>query len=160
VGVVLLDAVVVLVGFGFLYAVGLARPRLADVRLAGLAFLVGWALLGVALSFALVVGVDPSIGHVLVVAALLCIVCTCAGRGRVAPLELIVARPRRIGAAVVVSAATVVLAIAAVSALVVAFKGQWGVEEDAWNFWIPRAETIYYFHGLDTGVGGWGTIRH
>jgi 4-amino-4-deoxy-L-arabinose transferase-like glycosyltransferase len=25
---------------------------------------------------------------------------------------------------------------------------------DVWNFWLPKAKTIFYFGGLDTGVGG------
>jgi hypothetical protein len=28
---------------------------------------------------------------------------------------------------------------------------------DAWQFWLPKAEAIYYFHGLDTGLSGFTT---
>jgi hypothetical protein len=62
------------------------------------------------------------------------------------------------GAATAIGAA--VLALAAVGALIVAVKGEWPSEWDSWGFWIPRAETIYYWHGLDNGVGGWGAIAH
>ncbi len=56
--------------------------------------------------------------------------------------------------------AMVVLATAAVADLIVAVQGEWPSEWDAWGFWVPRAETIYYWHGLYTGVGGWGAISH
>ena len=49
-----------------------------------------------------------------------------------------------------------VLAFAAAVALIVALKGTWPSEWDVWWFWLPKAKVIYYFHGLDTGVGGWG----
>jgi hypothetical protein len=47
--------------------------------------------------------------------------------------------------------------VAAVAfAMIVALKGTWPSEWDVWWFWLPKAKVIYYFHGLDTGVGGWG----
>ena len=31
---------------------------------------------------------------------------------------------------------------------------------DTWAFWLPKAEAIYYFHGLDTGLGGFTTFAN
>ena len=51
------------------------------------------------------------------------------------------------------------IAIASLAAIAVAVKGQlYAGYLDAFLFWIPKAETIYYAHGLDASV--WGTIRH
>jgi hypothetical protein len=232
VGMVAWDAILLAVGYAALYGLGASRPR-PDLRLLPLAFLTGWALLGVVLSIGLVAGLDPSVPHVVLAAAAICAVSAVAGR-RVArdPLlapwpgdrlaravsgalgrrpstfrltlaagaillaaliaawlsssfhpggavyaalgaavvaaaaapararSLAVSHRRRILPAVFVLGSSIVLATAAVTALIVAIKGDWPSEWDSWGFWVPKGETIYYWHGLDTGVGGWGAVSH
>jgi hypothetical protein len=233
-GMAAFDAVLVLVGYALLDGLGFVRPRL-DLRLVPLAFLTGWAALGVVLSVVLVVGFDPSvphvlvaaaglvaagilarrrstrfellrppllpvvpalvattrslrmragsvprflygaglalfavvvvvglaiefgtgIGHVMVVAAGLCALVVVAARRRLLRMEA----GRLLGGALAAVAAGV-LVLAAASALIGVIKGTWPPDPDSWGFWVPKATTIFYWHGLDTGIGGWGSFGH
>ena len=66
-------------------------------------------------------------------------------------VSLIAAVPALLGAAMI--------SISSLAALSVAVKGQlYSGYLDSFDFWIPKAETIYYAHGLDPGV--WSTIHH
>jgi hypothetical protein len=151
-------AVFLAVGYALLYALGLARSGLRDARLAGLAYLAGWSLLGSALSLLLVAGLGPGLWCVLGTAAVLVAACVLAGR-RVAALEQgTTARERRPPAAVAAAAGAAMLALALLAALLVSLRGtEYAGYWDAVQFWIPKAVTIFY-SGLDPGV--WATIRH
>jgi hypothetical protein len=51
-------------------------------------------------------------------------------------------------------AGAAVLVFALVAAVLVAVTGGADTSYDVWAFWLPKAKAIYYFHGLDTGLGG------
>ena len=52
------------------------------------------------------------------------------------------------------------LAVGALVALVTAVRGEWNpaADYDAFWFWLPRAETIFYAHQLDPGL--WSQFAH
>jgi len=159
-GLVVYNALIVGVGFALLYGLGLARFRRSEWRLLGLAYVLGWAQLGCLLTLFLLVGLDPEIVTVVVVAALCIEGSVLAGR-RVPKTEIVAHRRRGSPLAVVTATAgAVALVAAATVTLIVALKGSWPSEWDVWWFWLPKAEVIYYFHGLDTGVGGWAAQAH
>jgi hypothetical protein len=158
-GLAAFDLTILAVGYAFLYALGAFRFRRRDLWLAGLAYLAGWALLGSVFALALLAGFDPRVWHVLLAAGVIVAVCATAGR-RSPAVELVCAQRRTPLGTPVAALAGVVLVVAAVSALIVSIRGEWPSEWDSWQLWVPRAETVYYWHGLHTGVGGWGTIPH
>ena len=156
VGLVAYNALLIGVGYALLYAFGMARLRRSEWRLLALAYLLGWAFLGSVLTLFLIAGVNPGIATVVVVAALSVEVSVLVGR-RMRKTELVAHRPRGSPLALLTAiAGAAVLAAAVAFAMIVALKGTWPSEWDVWWFWLPKAKVIYYFHGLDTGVGGWG----
>ena len=163
-GLAIDNAVLVAVGYAVLYALGIVELRLGSLVFVGLAYLVGWACIGVLLTLALLAGIDPGIPTFLVIAGAI-IVCSGLYRARrpgstFTPREhaprsrrasLLAALPAVLGATM--------LAIGSLAALSVAVKGQlYAGYLDSFDFWIPKAETIYYAHGIDPDV--WATIRH
>ena len=70
-GLVALDAVLLGVGLAWTYGLGLARTRPHALRLVGLAFLLGWAAVGVAVTFALAAGLAVTVWQALLLAFLL-----------------------------------------------------------------------------------------
>jgi hypothetical protein len=140
-------AAVLVVGYAVLYGLGLAR-RGSTLRYLGLAYLVGWGVLGALLSFALMAGLELRTGLVAVVVALVAVAGVAAAR--VAPVVPEVVRASsggqlgRIAAAV--GAAVIVIASAA--ALVAVLRPAWAPEEDAIYIWLPHAAAIFYAHGL------------
>jgi hypothetical protein len=124
----------------------------------GLSYLLGWALLGVVLSLTVIAGIGPSLPFVGAVALLEVIVCVTIGR-RAARVEAQWARQADYPLENVVSGLGIALiAVVAVSGIAVAAATQWNAatEFDAFWFWIPKAETIYYGHGLNAGL--WGAL--
>ena len=159
-GLVANNLVIVGVGFALLYAIGLARLRLREWRLIALAYLLGWALLGTVLTFLLIAGLDPEIGTVVAVAVVIGAASVFAGR-RVPRAEIVaVGRRGHLLGSLAALAGAAVLAFAAIAALIVSIKGTWPSEWDVWGFWLSKAKVIYYFHGLDTGLGGYGAQSH
>jgi hypothetical protein len=159
-GLVVNNVLILGVGVALLYALGLARFRLGEWRLLALAYLLGWALLGSALTFLLIAGIGPSVVTVVLVAAAIAVACFFVGR-RVPKTEIVAIRPRGHPLAVLTAlTGAVVLAGAAVTALIVAVMGTWPSEWDVWGFWLPKAKSIYYLEGLDTGLGGYGAQSH
>ncbi len=160
VGLIAYNALLVAVGYGLLFALGLARFRRSEWRLLALAYLLGWALLGCLLTFLLIAGLDPEVATV-VVAAALCIEGSVLVGRRVRKTEIVAHRRRGspyAAAAAIAGAAG--LAGAAAAALIVALKGTWPAEWDVVWFWLPKVNVIYSMHGLDLGVGGWGAQAH
>lgn len=151
-------AVVLAVGHALLYALGLARLRASDLRLVGLSYLAGWALLGSALSLALVVGIGPNLRAVGIVAATLVGACAAVGRRTTALPPGTRASSRHPLALASAAVGALIVAVASVTALAMSFRGDYTGYWDSVQFWIPKAETIYYDGGLDAGV--WGSILH
>jgi hypothetical protein len=155
---------VVVVGFAVLYALGLARRR-SDIKLLALAYLVGWAALGVVISYLLMAGFDADLKTVLASAAVIVGLCTVAGR--FSPrMPQPAGRPAAQGGAggplarLAVVVGALIILLAAVSAVVLAVRSTWKLDYDVATFWLPRADVIYSEHGLSLGPEGWQMFLH
>ena len=153
------DATVLAVGYSVLYCLGLARSRSA-LKLAGLAYLAGYGVLGAVLTYVLMIGASFSLGTVLAVAGVLVVVCAATAR-LVPEVATVTYSPPSSGpvarAAVIVGSAVIV--IAASSALVVAVRSTWTPDADTIGLWVPHAGVIYR-EGLGLGPSGWSSLVH
>jgi hypothetical protein len=128
------------------------------LRHAGLAFVVGWAAVGIVESLALVLGAPITWWDVMV----FCLALAAAGLAlarRVAAQTLPVVSERGAAAWIAVAGAGVVfveLAALLRRALNEGAPLQW----DAWAFWLPKAKSIVDFGGLDTGIGGFTSFAN
>jgi hypothetical protein len=149
-GLIGLFAVYAVVGVAALWLLGLTfrrRPSWPDLPLAVVA---GWAVVGVVTSFVLVAGGGVVAG--VVCTLVLAGVAAVAAARRDELMTWQAARVERLGL-LGWGAATL---LSLMCALFVA-KGVWWTGNfhiDVWSFWIPKAKTIYFFGGLDTGTGG------
>jgi hypothetical protein len=140
---------------GFLLVVGAAalaalrgwRSWYELVRTAGLAYMLGVALVGVALSITLVLGVPFSFGAVVLTGASLALAALALRR----PLARWRPRlpPERAPGVGFVAIAFGVLVIVYLEALFRAGRLAGLSAWDAWAFWVPKAKAIYFFGGLD-----------
>ena len=155
-GLAVLDLLLLGAGLGTLHGLGLVRSGRDALRHAGLALVVGWAALGIALSTALVLGGPVNRW----VCALLALAIGAAGvtLARRVPTR----RLRAVGESGpaswvgVAGAAIVVVQLAALYRRSVTASAP--VEWDVWAVWLPKAKTIVDFGGLDTGMGGFTTF--
>ena len=117
------------------------------VRIGGLAYLIGVALVGVTLSIELVLGVPFSAATILLTGAALALAAVALRRtlARWRP-ELPDARAQGVWLVTLMGVALVVVYLEALfrSARLSALSA-W----DAWAFWVPKAKAIYFFGGLD-----------
>jgi hypothetical protein len=150
------DVVILMVGFALLYALGLAR-RLGDFRLVGLAFLAGWATVGLVLCGLLMLGVPVRLPTIVIAAGSLVVVGILVGRRTPAAAGGSAPQSRHPLALAAAFSAAVIIAVEAVAALVVSLT-DWDAAVDTVVFWGPRAATIYYFGGLHPS--SWGTFPH
>ena len=155
------DLLLPVVGAALLSLLGVTEWLGVGVRLLGLSYLAGWALLGLVLSFALVLGLPFTVASIVLVAVALVAACAAAARARRLSLP---AQPgpatssrlarwtTRIGA--------VLLAVGALVAFVTAVRSEWNPasDYDAFWFWLPRSETIFYSHHLDPSL--WRQFAH
>ena len=143
------DAIALGVGYAFLFALGLVRSGAAALRLVGLSYLAGWALLGITLSLTLMAGIPLDLPAIVVVAGLAAAVCVGAGR-RVAAVP---DPPPRKRAGLLGTAATlvggVIVVVASVAAIVTGVKSEWDPNLDLLAAWLPRSGIIFYLHHLD-----------
>jgi hypothetical protein len=139
-------------GLAVLYAIrGFSRwPDV--VRLAGLGYLLGVALFGVAWTQLLVVGVPFDGWGVLATIALATIAGVGAGRALGRPLPRLARAPAQTALAILVTAVGVALVGLLLEALFRAARLQSLQAFDAWAFWIPKAKAIYFFEGLDEQI--------
>ena len=151
------NLIVLAVGWSFLYGVGLASARRADLILAGLSYLVGWALLGALLSFAMMLGIPLRVVTVCSVAGVTIAAGIAAGRLRPRPPEPPEPRAKEgtLPAAVTWFAGAIVV-IATAAAVVTAVKSEWDPNLDLLTAWLPRANLIYVSHGFD--VSNWSSF--
>ena len=154
-----LDLTFLLVGLAALYGLGLVRSMAAGLRLAGLALLVGWSLLGVAGSFALMLGSALGLGTLLGLAAALAAVGPAAAR-RVPAADGSVRWPATLPRVAAGGAGALVVVVVFVELFRRArlLAGAW--EWDAWAFWIPKAEAIVYRGGIGTGPGSFSSFAN
>jgi hypothetical protein len=135
------------VGAGLLWGVRGWRTWWELARLAGFAYLLGVAALGVTSTLVLVVGIPFSLVTVLLTGLVLAAAGIAGGLGLGRPRPVLGAGPgRRIG---LVGAALAGLVIVYLEALFRAARLSGLYAFDAWSFWVPKAKAIYFFDGLD-----------
>jgi hypothetical protein len=159
IGLVALNGVFLGVGLSLLAALGIVRERAEALRFAGLALVVGWASVGIAGSYALMLGSGLSLLETLALALLLA-ACGLLLSLRVTRLHR---RPRRFrtrGFERVAASAGVFVLVVYVEMLflrvLLAEPSRW----DTWAFWMPKAKSIVYFDGLDTDAGGFTSFAN
>ena len=146
-GLAAFNLVLLVVGVAVLAALRGWRSRYELVRSAGLAYMLGVALVGVVLSLELVLAIPFSFASVVLTCALL-------GAGAVGlrrPLSRWLPHlpPERMRGIGPVSVAFGVLVVVYLEALFRAGRLAGLSAWDAWAFWVPKAKAIYYFGGLD-----------
>jgi hypothetical protein len=155
VGPVALVAGYLVAGEALLLGLGLVRTPVQGLRAVGAAVFVGWATTVLALTVGLLVGIDPRLRN----AALVWIVLVAGGLGAAlrpgrsegAPRAL--REPSRPARAVAVAAQGVLAGYLALL-LVRSWEPTGVLHVDVWNQWLPKAQILYFFGGLDTGPGG------
>jgi hypothetical protein len=157
-GLAALDATLLVAGLGVLWGLGLVRSGRDALRHAGLALLVGWASVGIALSTALVLGAPLTVWLVVSLAGALSAAGILLGR-RVAGRRL--ALVGETGAASWIAVAGASIVFVQLAALLRRVLGAGApIEWDAWAFWLPKARSLVEFGGLDTAVGGFTSFAH
>jgi hypothetical protein len=160
VGLIASQVVVAAVGYALLRGLGVAKLEAADVGLLGLSYLAGWATLGLLVTLGLLLGAGESLPLVLAVAAVAIVACLWLA-GNAAPLPIsAVAQSHNPFARAATWVGWALVAVAAASAAAVASAAEWNATEDfdAFNFWIPKAQVIYWSHGLNAEL--WGLFAH
>lgn len=146
-GLVAYNAFLLAVGIAVLAALRGWRSWSDLARCAGLAYLLGVGLVGVALTLELVVGVPFSMATLLLTGAGLVVVAL--------TLRAPLARwrpslpPDRPGGLGFVTLAFGLLVVVCLEALFRAGRLAGLNAWDAWAFWVPKAKAIYFFGGLD-----------
>ncbi len=150
-GVAALDVLLLAAGLAFLYGLGLVRSARQAVRWSGLGLFVAWALTGVLGSLEAMAGLALTVPELIVTIAVIAAAGLLLGRR-------IPAAPRRpqpsaggLAAWIAVGGAAVLLVY--LEALFRRARLSVTTSWDAWAFWIPKAESIVYFHGIGTGPG-------
>jgi hypothetical protein len=156
-GLLAFDVALLCAGGCVLYGIGLVRDARSALRLAGLAFVVGWATFGVLASLALAAGLAVTVGEALAICALIAGAGFLLGR-RVPPAAP--TRPHRSApwARRLAWGAGAMLACYLVALLVKAFVAPADTFWDTWAFWLPKAKAIYFFGGLDTRQGAFASF--
>lgn len=146
-GLIELNLLIVAIGAGLLLTM---RGRIAFrdlVRLLGLGYLLAVAALGFVVSAALVVGVEPTRRFVVVFAILSALAAAIRVRRSSSPEVKVDERRRE--PLPILGLAVAALAAVYLGALLQAAWQRGLTGWDAWAFWTPKAQAIYYFGGLD-----------
>jgi hypothetical protein len=157
-GLLGLDAGFVAAGGALVAGLGLVRTPRQALAFLPLALVVGWAATEVAVSIALEAGLDLTVSLVVVLWGLL------AGAGLLL-VQRIPGRPlpllgERTALGRGVAATGLLLLLFALVELCRRALASGPFDNDVWAFWLPKAKTISYFGGLDTGVGGFTSFPH
>jgi hypothetical protein len=152
-GLVVLDLAFVCVGQALLAGLGLVRSPRESIRFAGLALVSGWAVTGVGLSLALALGA-PFRWYIAVALWAFVLAVACAAATRRPPVPWPSRRDYSSAGRLVGTAAASLLVLYVIALLVRSAKFDGGFHPDVWNFWLPKAKIIYFFHGLAGGQGG------
>ena len=147
IGLVALNALLLGVGLAVLTALLGRRSWHELARLSGLGFMLGVALVGVALSIELVLGVPFSFATIVLTCAALVVAAFVLSRplARWRPDPPTGRMPGGGLVAVAFGALIIVCLEAMFRAGRLAGLSAW----DAWAFWVPKAKAIYFFGGLD-----------
>ncbi len=152
-GPLALDLLLLGVGEALLLGLGLVRSRRQALRMAGLAFTVGWCVFGSVVVYALLLGSSLEVLELLALAAVL--VAVALTLGRVVPAVADCAERPEHGLASMIAVGAAVclvgyLLLLGLHAALTASPTAW----DAWAFWLPRAKAIFFFHGLQPHLSG------
>jgi hypothetical protein len=150
-GLFVLHAFYLAVGASVLWAIRGWRRWASFAALAGLAYLLGVAALGVLWTLLLVVGVPFGGVTIVVTGALVAAAGIALGRRRGFHVE----RPRpafRPTPSTLVAAAGVAVAGVYLEALFRSARLQGLYSFDGWAFWVTRGKAVYFFDGLDEQV--------
>jgi hypothetical protein len=146
-GLAAANAVVLVVGSCLLWGARGLRSWAEVARLSGLAYMVGVAALGVALTLELVVGVRFGLATIAITCLVLAVGGLALGRALERP------RPRGLGAD---RRGLGLLAVSYVALIGVYLEALFRAGRlaplsnfDGWAFWVPKAQAIYFFGGLD-----------
>jgi hypothetical protein len=153
-----LDAGFLAVGLAMLAGIGLVRRPAEGLRYAGLALVLGWAATAVAVSLALVSGLDLSLPMVVVIWALIAGPSLLLTLRVPARIEKVATEPSSAGWVAAVAGRALLVALLVASFVRVRASGH--LHPDVWNFWLPRARTVFDTGELDTGVGGYTSFTH
>lgn len=145
-GLAVLNLFALGVGAGVLWGLRGWRTWWELGRLAGLAYMLGIAALGVALTLVLVAGIPFSVATIVLTGLVLAMIGLGVGIRLDRPRPVLGPGPRRIGLA---GAALAALVIVYLEALFRAARLSGLYAFDAWSFWVPKAKAIYFFGGLD-----------
>jgi hypothetical protein len=159
-GPLVLDLMLLGAGEVVLHGLGLVRSRGEALRYVGLAFIVGWCVVGAAIVYALMLGASLELWQPIALAAGLAAGALALGRVIPAHADLVERRERGVARVCsVVAAATLVgyLALLGLHAALTTSPTGW----DTWAFWLPRAKAIFAFHGLHPHLqGGFASFAH
>ncbi len=154
------DLLLLGVGETVLCGLGVVRSRAQALRCVGLAFVVGWCVLGTAIVYALILGASLELWQPIALAA--AVGAAALALGRMVPADAdIVERPERGVARVCAFAAAAslvgYLSLLGLHSALTASPTGW----DTWAFWLPRAKAIFSFHGLHPHLhGGFASFAH
>ena len=149
-GIVLLDLLYLGLGAAVLRGTGV---RVAGrIRFAGLSLAVGWAAFASLASLALIAGLSLAVWQIVLLCAAVAAGASALGGRRLCeaarePAEDGWRRRLGLGGAVLLGSYLGLLVLRALFAPA-------DVNYDTWAFWLPKAEAITFFGGLDTGSGG------
>jgi hypothetical protein len=155
VGPIALIAGYLVAGEALLLGLGLVRTPRQALRAAGAAIVLGWAVTVLTLTLGLLVGIDPRVRNAALLWALLVaaglLIARYAHRGQAEPRPL--REPGRTARAIAVAAQATLVGYL-VLLLVRSWEPTGAFHVDVWNQWLPKAQILYFFGGLDTGPGG------
>ncbi len=142
-----------------LHGTGLVRSLRDGLRLAGLALVLGWALVGVLGSLALMAGLAFD-GAQLILGCLALAAAGIAAARRVPTPVRVSARAPWLGSHWLAAGGVAGLLVVAVALLRRALTATAPTAWDAWAFWLPKARSLVLFDGIDTGAGGFTSFAH
>jgi hypothetical protein len=146
-------------GAFLLLGVGWVRDAAEVVRAAGIATFLGWAATATVLSFGVIAGVAPTLVTAVGVWVVLGIVGVGASRYR-AEAERPALRETHDRGRLLAAAGAAVLVVYLLALLVRSWEPTGVLHADVWNQWLPKAKMVYFFGGLDTGVGGLMSLQN
>jgi hypothetical protein len=151
-GIALLDLLYVGLGAAIVLATGLRVP--GRLRFAGLSLAVGWAAFASIASLALIAGLSLAVWQIVLLCVAAIAAAVACGATRPPSAASAPEPPERgwrrwlgLGGAVALGSYVGLLVLRSLFAPA-------DVNYDTWAFWIPKAEAITFFGGLDTGPGG------
>lgn len=146
------------VGAAILTGIGLVRDTGGAIRYSGLAFVVGWAVTGVAASLALVAGLELSVTTVVGLWAILAGGALLLARAVPRKSEVVATESSRRGQLVAYAGAALLVAV--LVAFLQRARSSGSLHADVWGFWLPRAKIVFETGELDTEPGGYTSFSH